>query len=64
MKFAIAYVACPCLAIVILWLRQGRFIADVQIPAAVVFGPVSLLIAILAPRDMLTSKADSEGRNL
>lgn len=63
MKWIIAYVVCPALACFILWLRQGRFLAaDVQIPGAILFGPLSLLIALFVPRSVLTSRAEQEDK--
>lgn len=63
MTMLMAYVVCPALACFILWLRQGRFLAaDVQIPGAILFGPISLLIALFVPRNMLTSREQSEGK--
>ena len=62
MKWIVAYVVCPALACFIIWLRQGRFLAsDVQIPGAVLLGPLSLLLALFVPRSMLTSRAEQEG---
>jgi hypothetical protein len=63
MKMLVAYIVCPALACFILWLRQGRFLAaDVQIPGAILLGPISLLIALFVPRSMLTSREKSEGK--
>ena len=62
MKWIIAYGVCPPMALLILWLRQGRFLADVQIPSSFILGPLSLLVALFSPRDLLTSRAKQEGR--
>jgi len=64
MRMFIAYAVCPALSCLILWLRQGRFLTDSQIPACIIFGPISLLIAVFAPSDLLTSREKSEGKGL
>jgi hypothetical protein len=62
MKWLIAYGVCPALACGVLWLRQGRFLAPgIQIPGAIMLGPVSLLVVLLAPRSMLTSREGQGG---
>jgi hypothetical protein len=63
MKWIIAYAVCPALTLVILWLKQGRFLAwDVQPFGVILLGPIGPLFALLVPRSMLTSKEKSEGR--
>lgn len=62
MKWFICYAVCPALTCLILWLRQGRFVAwDVQVFGAVLFGPLGPLIVLLVPRSMLTSREEQEG---
>jgi hypothetical protein len=47
----------------IIWLRQGRYLADVQPMAFLMCGPITLAIALLAPTSALTSKEKSEGKS-
>lgn len=62
MKWVIAYIVCPALTCLILWLRQGRFLAwDVQVPGAILLGPIGPFIVLLVPRSVLTSRAEQEG---
>jgi hypothetical protein len=61
MKWVIAYGLCPALACLILWFRQGKFIAyDVQITGAIMLGPLSPFIALFTPRSLLTSREEQQ----
>lgn len=61
MKWIICYGACPALTLLILWVRQGRFLAwDVQPLGALLFGPLGPFFALLVPRSVLTSRKENE----
>lgn len=46
----------------IIWLKQGRYLADVQPMGFLMCGPLTLVIAILVPPSWLTSRDKAEGK--
>jgi hypothetical protein len=56
-----AYGACPAFAMLVIWLKQGRYLTEDQPFACFLLGPLAPFIAML-PRSCFTSRAQSEGR--
>ena len=56
MKWLICYGACSLLAVLIIWLKQGKYLTGEQPFACFLLGPIALVIAIFAFRSSLTSR--------
>ena len=58
----IVWVGSAGLAMPIIWLKQRRYLGDQQPLACLLAGPIALVMAILCPRSMFTSRERAEGR--
>jgi len=61
MVYVVAYLICPGLSLAILWIRQGKFLDDIQVLPCFMLGPMSLIIAMFTPKSMLTSASKAKG---
>lgn len=62
MKFLIWYGVCPVIGLFIIWLKQGRYLDEIQIMPAFLFGPVLPIMALIIPSSMWTSREKREGK--
>jgi hypothetical protein len=60
--FSVIWFGSALLGGVLIYFKQKRFLADVQPIGFLFCGPLTLLLAIILPASMFTSREKSEGR--
>jgi hypothetical protein len=56
LKRGLIWLGCGLLSIVILYVKQGRCLTEHQPVACLLYGPLSLCLAVFLPPSMLTSR--------